>query len=174
MEEFFEGKNQIVIINQKETKMNMDTKKPAEEIGRDLETFKYTIDAGINRILVEDELEKGLKEGEHYYILYWGYSDYCTGDRRWMGTIKAKNIDAVEKFLVEEMIEEDNREDIFDICGDENCVVISINVQEEIDEENESEDEVGRTEYLDATLTDEEPSISIFGDRTFWDITSTN
>lgn len=135
-----------------------------------LETFKYMTNAAKSRITVENELEKGLKEGEHYFTLYWGYSDSCTSDSRWMGTIKANDIGVVEIFLVNEMIGKDAQNDIFCIDGDrENYVIVFIDVLREDGEEDDSDE--GITEYLEAELTSEEPEISIFGDQTLWDLT---
>ena len=77
----------------------------------------------------------------------------------------------VEKFLVEEMIGESSREDIFCIDGDENGVIVFIDILREDDEEDGYDE--GITEYLEATLTDEKPELSIFGFKTFWDLTTT-
>ena len=97
--------------------------------GVPLEIYNYGRNAAENRILLQKEEEKGLTEGEHYFTLYWGYSDSYTSDSRWMGTIKANDIDAVEIFLVNEMIDKDAQNDIFCIDGDrENYVIVYIDV----------------------------------------------
>ena len=112
---------------------------------------------------VEEEKKKGLREGEHYYTLYWGYSDVGGGDRRWMGSAKARSIEEVEDMAKNEILTEEGRKNIWDVDGEgDEWTIIQINTEDE-----------ERTEYIEIKKADEEkPDTSIFGDKTFWDLTN--
>ena len=130
------------------------------------ETIKAMTEREKNRREVEEERAKGLSEGEHYYTLYWGYSDEGSGDRGWMGSIKARKIDECEEFVRNEILSEQGKKDIWSEDGDGEEWAIFL-----MSGEDEEEGEVG-TNYIEIKRDDKEkPDTSIFGDKTFWDLT---
>ena len=142
-----------------------------EEIQGMRETLRSITEREKNRREVEEERKKGLAEGEHYYILYWGYSDEGSGDRGWMGSIKAREIDECEEFVRNEILTEQGKKDIWSEDGDgEEWAIFLMSGEDE--KEGEEEEDEGKTNYIEIRQEDHtKPDTSIFGDKTFWDLT---
>ena len=121
---------------------------------------------------VDEERKKGLAEGEHYYTLFWGHSDAGGGDRGWMGNIKARTMDDCEKFVKNEILTAIGRNDIYNEDGDgEEWAIIQMSGEDVQEDESEDEKEED-TNYIEIKRDDKEmPDTSIFGDKTFWDLT---
>ena len=124
---------------------------------------------------VAKERKKGLAEGEHYYTLFWGHSDAGSGDRGWMGNIKARTMDDCEKFVKNEILTAIGRNDIYNEDGDgEEWAIIQMAGEDAQKDEREENDDAceENTNYIEIKRNDKEmPDTSIFGDKTFWDLT---
>ena len=121
---------------------------------------------------VADEIKGGLAEGEHYYTLFGGNSNVGGGNRGWMGSMKARTMEDCENFIKNEILTAKGRADIFNEDGDgKDWAIIQMTV-EDASEEDDDDAYYEETSYIEIERDDTKmPDTSIFGHKTFWDLT---